>query len=179
MSAGVPMKAEPAATCFSALSAQHVRHQLVVARIVLGAGAGEPFLRGIGEALEMLVAGAETGRHRLVAGRRAAHEERVHHMAVAGMAGLPPRVAIGADQARASWSGSSGIAITLQPLVPAKAKVSGVLVAAIQNGGCGRCVGRGNDVTLAKLLNSPLEETFSSFSSIPRRNASPLRFPPP
>ncbi len=62
--------------------------------------------------------------------------------------------------------GSSGIAITLQPLVPAKAKVSGVLVAAIQNGGCGFCVGRGSDVMLAKLLNSPLDETFSSFSSM-------------
>ena len=62
-------------------------------------------------------------------------------------------------------SGSSGIAITLQPLVPANAKVSGVLVAAIQNGGCGLCVGRGSDVTLLKLLNSPFDETFSSFSS--------------
>ncbi len=61
--------------------------------------------------------------------------------------------------------GSSGIAITLQPCVPANAKVSGVLVAAIQNGGCGRCVGRGNDVTFLKLLNSPPAETFSSFSS--------------
>ncbi len=50
--------------------------------------------------------------------------------------------------------------------MPAKAKVSGVLVAAIQNGGCGFCVGRGSDVMLLKLLNSPLDETFSSFSSI-------------
>ena len=49
--------------------------------------------------------------------------------------------------------------------MPAKAKVSGVLVAAIQNGGCGRCVGRGSDVMFWKLLNSPLDETFSSFSS--------------
>ena len=41
--------------------------------------------------------------------------------------------------------------------MPAKAKVSGVLVAAIQNGGCGLCVGRGSDVTLLKLLNSPFD----------------------
>ena len=49
--------------------------------------------------------------------------------------------------------------------MPAKAKVSGVLVAAIQNGGCGFCVGRGSEVTFWKLWNSPLDETFSSFSS--------------
>ena len=39
---------------------------------------------------------------------------------------------------------------------PAKAKVSGVLVAAIQNGGCGFCVGRGSDVMFSKLFELAL-----------------------
>jgi hypothetical protein len=67
------------------------------------------------------------------------------------------------------FAGSSGIAITLHPFAPANAKVSGVVVAAIQNGGCGFCVGRGSDATwdhgaVTQLRRGGGGETFNGYS---------------
>ena len=138
--------------------------RLLVVRVVARGHAGHPVRGGVDDRSQILVERLARDRGGLLAGLRAIHVERQHHLAAAGMAGLRSR-----RRDRPSAASPCARRPAECPSDDARAARHSrtsprVDSAAIQNGGRGFCVGRGSDVTSLKLWKRPSAVTFSSSS---------------